>query len=357
MTVSNIFLSIVVYAVSWHVVLAQQELTSVILLAKLCNWRQSQNKTIFETFYYQQIAKNMQSCTKNNIIIPNIPSKNILINIGIPCSFNSMFDNTNVIDNTKLNSTNTYDFIHEWMSYAMKQANSTLNGAINTYKYKLLIMPKNNVIPWRGLGTLGDVYSWYNTHDLDVSLYLHELGHNFGFGHAMKDGKEYGDTSCIMGSGSRCYTAPHRHYMQWDSPLMSLNWDINHIDVSYWNTSINMRKIGEYVVINNDIYIEAISFETNVYILQQNMSTSHVCKISKNLNTCFIPNYDLVIKEIYNNLNDNTIMIEIVYSKGMQPYTIRQNNSAANTILYIYDKLCIAFITYNIIAFLTKTIV
>lgn len=353
----NMLIILALCITSWQVVYGQQELTSVILLAKLCNWKQSQNKTSFETFYYQQVAKSMQSCTKNNIIIPNTSSKNIVVNIDIPCKFTSIFDDSTIVDNTMLNNTNSYEFIHEWMSYAMKQANMTLRGSINSYKFKLLILPKNNVIPWRGLGTVGDVYSWYNTHDFDVSLYLHELGHNFGFGHAMKNGEEYGDSTCVMGSGSGCFAAPHRHYMQWDTPLMSLNWDTNHSDVSYWNTSVHMKRTGDYIIINGDLYVETTTFETNVYILQNNMSTNSVCKLNKKTNMCIVPIYDILVKQVYNNLEENTVMIEVIYSKGMKPPTTNQRNSATNTILYIYDKLCIAFIAYNIIVFLTKTVI
>ena len=352
MAVSDIFITIILCMISCRVVYGQQEITSITFLAKLCNWKQSQNKTTFETFFYRQVATKMQSCTKNHIIVPTMSSKNIVMNVDIPCKFVSKYDNNIIIDNTLLNNTNTHDFIHEWMSYAMKQANSTLKGALNNYKYKLLVMPQNNVIPWRGLGTLDDVYSWYNTHDLDVSLYLHELGHNFGFGHAMKNGEEYGDNTCVMGSGSGCFIAPHRHYMQWDYPLMALNWDFNHSDVSYWNTSIHMKRTGEYITINNNLYIETTTFETNIYILQKNMSTDNVCKLNKKTSVCFIPVYEMLVKEIHIDLDENIVMIEVTFSKGMQSYTTR--NSATSTIMYIYDKFCIAFIAYNIIMFLTS---
>lgn len=248
------------------------EYTSIVFIAKLCSWRQSQNKTIFEQFYTKQFAQSMTRCSKGNVVISGSQTKNMIVEVDIPCSFKSINNENVVIDNT-----NTYDYIHEWMNYAIRKVNGSLKGSIDNYKYKLMIMPvSNGVLSWHALGEIGGVFSWYNTHDLDISLYLHEIGHNFGFGHSMRNGEEYGDDSCVMGMGTNCYASPHRHFMMWDQPIMTFNWLANNSDasVSYWNewnTTILLRKSGEYVVMNDKLYIESTTYGVNAYVLQSNM--------------------------------------------------------------------------------------
>ncbi len=51
-----------------------------------------------------------------------------------------------------------------------------------------------------GLGQLWNKYSWTQV-TCGLHTIIHELGHNFGLHHANREGKEYGDKTCVMGSG------------------------------------------------------------------------------------------------------------------------------------------------------------
>ncbi len=331
------------------------EFTSIVFIAKLCSWQQPQNKTKFETFYLQEFAKNLKGCSKGNVVFSKDASKNIVVNVDIPCVHKSATNDTLIVDNRLINKDNTYDYINEWMWYAIQKVNAThVVGNIDDYEHKLMIMPANDVIPWPALGNVGGPFSWYNTHDLNMNYYLHEIGHNFGFGHAMKNGEEYGDDTCIMGTGYRCYTAPHRHFLGWDYPLMTINWYNNSPSASYWNTTIHLSKDGEFTLINNNLYIESSQFSVNAYILQSNISTAHVCQIDTEVRSCNVDDYGISITFLDTNDDSNIIHIEPGFNSSLvSKQTVPAlKNSASSKMLHIYDTVCTAFITYNIIVFL-----
>jgi hypothetical protein len=313
------------------------EFTSIVFIATICSWQQPQNKTKFEAFYLQEFSRSLNGCSKGNVIFSNNASKNIAMNVNIPCVYKSVIDDKLVIDNRLINEDNTYGYVVEWMRYALQFADN-----INDYRYKLLVVPSNDVIPWRGLGKVGGSFSWYNTHDLDDNLYLHEIGHNLGLGHAMKDGEEYGDDTCVMGAGTNCYTAPHRHFLGWDYPMMTIN-----LSSSSWNKTIHMKKNGEFMVFNNNLYIESSSLSVNAYILQNNISTSYVCKVDTEASSCYIADYAISITfmDTFNDFN----VVRIEHASNSSTPIIK--NSASSIMLNIYNTVCSAFVTYNIVMF------
>ena len=338
-------------------VVAMEEFTSIVFIAKLCYWRQSQNKTSFERFYFGDVANMMSVCSKNNIHIGQTMYHNIVVDVDIPCKFASPYNSSFVVDNFKLNSSNTYDYLYHWMDFAINSANNTLKGTIDNYKHKLLVLPKNNVIPWRALGTLGDTLSWYNTQDFDASVYLHELGHNFGFGHAMKNGQEYGDTTCVMGTGSNCYTSPHRHSLLWDKPILTLNWYASFEGST--NTSVMFKNDGDYLIFNNNLFVETNADAVQVYILQPNMSTSHICALNEQCTFCDVPGFNVSIIFVETTNNQNSIMLQPYGTNEHLRTDIRNQvpykNDATTMWLSIYEKWCLAFITFNIVQFLIHT--
>lgn len=349
---------IAVLLMVWTQAMAEQtEYTSIVFLAKLCSWRQSRNRTQFSTFYTQDFSRMLWKCTKQNIVMSKNPAKNIVVDIDIPCTFQSINTKDSIIDNRLLNITNTFDYVVEWMDYALDKVNKSLGIKVNDFMHKLMVMPNTNgVIPWRGLGQIGGMYSWYNTVELDVEVYIHEIGHNFGFGHAMMNGDEYGDDTCVMGHGHNCFASPHRHYMMWDKPMMAFNWVAHQASIAYWNTTLVLKNDGEYVVLNSNLYIEATINNVNVYLLQSNMSTSRLCQINEVERFCNINIYNLSMAL---NGNDN----EAYYIAIHTGYDVNYNNtqilrkrtntsSAASTLLQIYECVCMSFVAYNIIMFI-----
>jgi hypothetical protein len=253
------------------------------------------------------------------------------------------------------------------MEYAIREVNQSLRVQVADYKYKLMVMPQNyGIIPWTGLAVIGGTYSWYNkyaVYDWGVSLYLHEIGHNFGFGHAMKNGEEYGDQYVIMGSGDNCYAAPHRHMMMWDQPIMSYNFN-----ATAWRSAVPLRNNGEFIVLNDNLYLEATKNEVYGYILNSNKSTSTVCQLNYDFPNCTVENYisSNFTREKYNititfvGSDNGTHLIEI--QSGFSNLSKiacnveRAKNSASSIVLYLYEVVCITFVTYNIIMFLVASL-
>jgi hypothetical protein len=68
------------------------------------------------------------------------------------------------------------------------------------YQLKLIVLPwgtyyydSNN---WSAYGYVyGDVSVYNDAEAINAEIQVHEVGHNFGLGHAYYNGKEYGDTS------------------------------------------------------------------------------------------------------------------------------------------------------------------
>ncbi len=101
-----------------------------------------------------------------------------------------------------------------------KLDNEIKDNYIRYYDHLIFILPKNYPCTFVGLGTMGPCNStrrcavWVNGDYADApALYLHELGHNFGLGHANFEGNSYGDFSDVMGycCSERCFNAVHSH--------------------------------------------------------------------------------------------------------------------------------------------------
>ena len=90
----------------------------------------------------------------------------------------------------------------------------------------MLVVPLNAHCIWASMATLscsylGNCYSFIRS--MDPEVYVHELGHNFGFTHSSTDTNngvvdyEYGDNTCYMGNttGWKRYNALHRWSNGW----------------------------------------------------------------------------------------------------------------------------------------------
>lgn len=98
---------------------------------------------------------------------------------------------------------------------------------LQSYKYKMLVVPLDAHCTWAGLATLscsyfGNCITFVKS--MDPGVYAHELGHNFGFTHSSSDlnddgyiDDEYGDNTCYMGNvtGWKRYNALHRWTAGW----------------------------------------------------------------------------------------------------------------------------------------------
>lgn len=112
-------------------------------------------------------------------------------------------------------------------------ANSAAQGQginLSRFQHRIYVLPSTVPCSWAGLGNvgcLGSCNSWTRRCDL-VDVVPHELGHNFGLGHARTDTNddgaaecEYCDGSSMMGYagvGWRHFNAVQKNFLGWIPP-------------------------------------------------------------------------------------------------------------------------------------------
>lgn len=141
----------------------------------------------------QRVQDKMKFCTNNRINI-------------IPKIWPAYVDICPTTDPTNCNA----DFI-------VSQVSSQI-AAVDKEQFVSYILPKEMQCDFAGLGSVGpctgDVQcnTWINgLYANSTDLYLHELGHNLGLGHASYKGNAYGDMTDVMGEccAERCFNAVH----------------------------------------------------------------------------------------------------------------------------------------------------
>ncbi|GIL96737.1 hypothetical protein Vretimale_2544 [Volvox reticuliferus] len=114
------------------------------------------------------------------------------------------------------------------MDLAGGYVQDTLRQNISSIKQRIAVLPVevSQNCYWSGMGSVGCTgtrcYSWINgRYAQDLTVYMHEMGHNMGLQHSGRAGVtyEYGDASCTMGQGKTCYNAPNMWRLGWVSPL------------------------------------------------------------------------------------------------------------------------------------------
>lgn len=107
---------------------------------------------------------------------------------------------------------------------------------LSNERYVIYILPKEMQCDFAGLGTVGPCVwnrqcnSWINGHYANsTSVYLHELGHNLGLGHAKYNGNSYGDLSDVMGAccTDRCYNAVHLDTLRVKTAKISVTYPVS----------------------------------------------------------------------------------------------------------------------------------
>ncbi len=252
-------------------------MNAIVFLVTVCNYTAPISMTTAKSLYFNEFQTALKTCTKNNIVM-DVQSNHKFVEFNIPCEFQAHYDPKPIININNYNTTNSLNYAYELMLYATSIYNTS------GYEYQMMIMPAIPIIQFAGIGTIGGSFSWYlGENGYTPRVFMHEYGHNLGFGHSRKNGQEYADNSCIMGSGewSMCYTAPHRYIAGFDTPQYTMN------NITQITNNIVIDKTN-YMVVNDTIFIEAKTTGTYVYYLTNDKYTCNICTLYNEGQACII---------------------------------------------------------------------
>lgn len=96
-----------------------------------------------------------------------------------------------------------------------------------TFDHVMFCLPPTSLYlgknAWLGAALVGHWASFFNDQRcVQLSVFMHELGHNIGLSHSSANTQEYGDTSCIMGYASNtvggpsyCFNGQKNWWLNW----------------------------------------------------------------------------------------------------------------------------------------------
>lgn len=297
--------------------LNMMNLTSIVFLLRVCDHLTQTSVQEFSNFWYNDFANDIEKCSFGNVNFD--PLMNKVVEFNIPCRFISSKTGL-LINNNRLDDTNFKTYNFEWADYIIEH----IGYDISQYKYRILIYPSGTKASFYGIATVGcsedGCYSWYNTQDFKSNLFIHEIGHNMGLDHSNTYGIEYGDKTSVMGNTpNTCWISPHRFVLGWSKPLSNISITNDNVD-TYANQTYELDE-NEFIIVNKNLFIENVNLDNvlgpnkivsslNVYFLNTNLSTYHLCRLYKMYDNCQI---DLGL--------DNFTQINII-NKTSTSYTI-----------------------------------
>jgi len=197
-----------------------ENISAIVYVIELCNLPAEDMKTI--KLQISNLNKYMRTCTFNRFKLSDT-STQVVGPIQLPCS--SLSHNYNYYD-----SLCSFNDLYMWAQYAIDYTRNIQGIDGMNYNYQLFILPTGTPCTWAGLGMIGcktnTCYTWYNgIYGSNLSVLLHELGHNFGLEHSGTPENAYGDKSCVMGSccETRCWNSPQTWFLGITKPIQTLN--------------------------------------------------------------------------------------------------------------------------------------
>ena len=225
---------------------------------------------------------------------------------------------------------------------------------LQSYKYKILVVPLDAHCSWAGLATLSCSYSGNCitfVRSMDPGVYVHELGHNFGFTHSSSDlnddgfiDNEYGDDTCYMGNvtGWKRYNALHRWTIGWiprQNKVRAIftNDTVNSYVLSSSSIDFVEPVIQILTIVNPSTGIEYwLSIRTNISSpsYDAHLDSRYVDKISVHRYNSLATNNKLFIKTLsvgetmmnntvlfYGFSNDHQVRIDLISPGYVSPLT------------------------------------
>ena len=308
----------------------QDEIKALVILTTICNFGQQNTKIEFENFLYENISSKLDTCSFGNVKLNKALSS--VIELHIPCSIPGTMSPYlgKQIDLTTLSDAEYEPHVSAMMVYAINKISTYKN-----YNYFMMKLPNYAFsVSWSGLGLTNcqgiQCYSWFNNPNLISGIYVHELGHNFGLGHAKTPNSEYGDAHCVMGQAqfNNCFNSVHRNALGWSNPMVTVNISSLLPSVTY-----TLTQESQYIIVDKLIYIEKFDDSVGVYLAMPDVTSMLLSTLTKKgqIQTFDIQDYNSTKKNLvvqFLDIANHAITVKIMTTDTNTTIIYNTSNSA-----------------------------
>ncbi|EFJ42975.1 hypothetical protein VOLCADRAFT_96917 [Volvox carteri f. nagariensis] len=200
--------------------------TGVVFLLSFCGLRNMYDVNSFRKIWVNEpgtpadtfTMQNYMSYCSQGMTQMSVASQNIF-EVELPCT--GTMANGVLVYSFNMSSTCGPIEQYAWYKLSADKVRDTLGFNASAFKQQVFILPPKSrcSLSWGGLADVGCTRNFfcrsYIASSNDLRVMMHEMSHNFGLHHSGEGGFEYGDESCVMGTGDSCFNAPNAWRLGW----------------------------------------------------------------------------------------------------------------------------------------------